>query len=181
VELSKVIELGESLLERHNLSDWKMTLDNAVRRFGVCKHRLKTISVSKRLALANERKAVNDVILHEIAHALTPGHHHNSVWRAKCREIGAIPERCVDNSRIVQAESRLIGECPSCDTVHNRHRKPKSNRSCGKCDSTKYNTKYKLTWRLNPKYTTIKTPVVKKNHGTREEILQRFKELGIIK
>jgi hypothetical protein len=61
------------------------------------------------------------------------------------------------------------------------HRKPKSNRSCGKCDSTKYNTKYKLTWRLNPKYTTIKTPVVKKNHGTREEILQRFKELGIIK
>ena len=38
---------------------------------------------------------VRDTILHEIAHALVgPGHGHDAVWKRKCREVGARPERC---------------------------------------------------------------------------------------
>jgi hypothetical protein len=43
----------------------------------------------------NGAEEIVDTILHEIAHALVgPRHGHDTVWKAKCTDIGARPERC---------------------------------------------------------------------------------------
>lgn len=36
----------------------------------------------------NTEDEIMETLLHEIAHALTPGHGHDRVWKAKCIEIG---------------------------------------------------------------------------------------------
>lgn len=62
----------------------------------------------------NTREEVNDLILHEIAHALVGGDHgHDEVWKAKCVEIGARPERCYGlNARM--PKRRMKGTCDKC-------------------------------------------------------------------
>ena len=47
------------------------------------------------LANLNTIEESKDVVLHEIAHALTgPGHGHDWAWKQKCVLVGARPERC---------------------------------------------------------------------------------------
>ena len=55
---------------------------------------IKEIGITKKLANINTFEESQDVILHEIAHALVGrGHGHNEEWRNKCIEIGAKPEQ----------------------------------------------------------------------------------------
>ena len=47
------------------------------------------------LANLNSIEETKDVVLHEIAHALTGrGHGHDAVWKRMCIKVGARPERC---------------------------------------------------------------------------------------
>ena len=46
------------------------------------------IVISKPMAEINSWEVIRLIVLHEIAHALTPGHSHDDVWRSKCLEIG---------------------------------------------------------------------------------------------
>ncbi|HTW93745.1 MAG TPA: SprT-like domain-containing protein [Tepidisphaeraceae bacterium] len=88
--------LADRLLAHHGLAaaGWKFKWDRATRRFGCCNHHRKTISLSLALTRLNPESQVRDTLLHEIAHALTPGHGHNRHWKKKCVEIGATPLRC---------------------------------------------------------------------------------------
>ena len=76
--------------------NWTFVWDNkAVRRYGQCRYRQREIGVTKKLALINTIEESKDVVLHEIAHALTGrGHGHDHVWKRMCRKVGARPERC---------------------------------------------------------------------------------------
>jgi len=73
---------------------WKFKWDRATRRFGCCHHQRKIISLSLPLTRLNPETQVRDTLLHEIAHALTPGQGHNRHWKKKCVEVGAQPSRC---------------------------------------------------------------------------------------
>lgn len=55
---------------------------------GVCNYDRKVIVLSDIYCYRLPRKEVEDTILHEIAHALTPGHEHDNVWKNKALEIG---------------------------------------------------------------------------------------------
>ena len=46
------------------------------------------------MMLNSDEATIRDTILHEIAHALTPGQHHNDVWRRKATAIGCTGQRC---------------------------------------------------------------------------------------
>ena len=118
--------LAIQLMSKHGLLDkgWSFEFDNAKRRFGVCKYRSQVIGLSKPLTLANDETRVVDTILHEIAHALVGiGHGHDSVWKAKCREIGAKPERCFTSADTILIAGKYKAVCGECGKVHSRHKR----------------------------------------------------------
>jgi superfamily II DNA or RNA helicase len=77
-------------LNHYGLTDWSVRLSqNAESRFlGMCSHKDKTIILNAHHIDIHPTPDVKNTILHEVAHALTPGHAHNDVWVAKAREIG---------------------------------------------------------------------------------------------
>lgn len=122
-----VLALGKQLMLQHGLTQkgWAFGLDNAVKRFGVCKHRSRIITISKPLSLLNNELDVKDVILHEIAHALVGrGHGHDIVWKAKCVEIGAKPDRCYDSEAVETPTLRYYAKCGACNKEYQRAKRP---------------------------------------------------------
>lgn len=73
--------------EQH-IPEWKFKWDNDVQRYGLCRYKKQCISVSLPLARVNTVKSTKRTILHEIAHALTPGAKHNLTWKKKAKAIG---------------------------------------------------------------------------------------------
>lgn len=155
MELVKAQRLAEKLIYKHNLDvkGWTFSFDNARRRFGCCKYRTKKITLSKILTLLNDEGRVKNTILHEIAHALTPGHHHDWVWRQKAIEIGCDGNRCYNSKIVATPEPRYIATCVGCGKEHKKNR-IHTNRvsSCGSCSGGRYNVKFKLEFRINPKF-----------------------------
>lgn len=89
MELKKAQGKALQLMSEHQLSKWNFRFDSAKRRWGLCDHQAKTISLSRHFVELNGESVVMDTILHEIAHALVgPEHGHNSVWRNQAKAIG---------------------------------------------------------------------------------------------
>jgi hypothetical protein len=86
----------KELMWKHGVwqKGWRFKFDGATRRFGCCRYYTKMITLSRALCKANGMDRIELTILHEIAHALCPGHHHDHVWKAKCKEIGGDGKRC---------------------------------------------------------------------------------------
>lgn len=113
--------LAVKLMEQHGLDPflWSFKFDQAVRRFGYCRHYRGgggVISLSELFTELNPEEEVRITILHEIAHALVgPGVGHGPKWQAKCRELGIEPERCFggpgSKRSVVQPPSRFVGRC----------------------------------------------------------------------
>jgi hypothetical protein len=83
-----------SLLIKHELADWTFEFDTAEKRYGWCSWTKKKITLSIMLCICNPRHETTQTILHEIAHALTPYHHHNLHWLETARSIGYTGGRC---------------------------------------------------------------------------------------
>jgi predicted SprT family Zn-dependent metalloprotease len=154
MDLFKAQALANELMQKHGIKQhgWIFRFDNAKRRFGCCKYRSRTITLSKHLTELNDEYRVKNTILHEIAHALTPGHHHDWVWKAKAIEIGCDGNRCYSGKVVSTPESKYIAVCKGCNHTHKKHRKPKVTSSCGTCSGGRFNPTYQLNFVLNPKY-----------------------------
>jgi len=92
----KVRLLASQLMVAHGLAeDWYFSFNSNRRRIGICRYHtgLKTgrIELSIHFVVLNDLPTVRDVLLHEIAHGLTPGHGHDRVFKRKCLEIGGDP------------------------------------------------------------------------------------------
>lgn len=133
------------LMAAHGLTDkgWRFEWDNAARRFGQCRYSTKTISMSRQLTIQRSEASVRNTMLHEIAHALTPGHKHDAVWRAKAISIGCDGNRCSDDK--VEVAYKYVAKCINGHVAAKYLRKPRAiqRKSCGKC-SRSYNPKYAL-------------------------------------
>jgi len=138
--------MASGLMARWGLADWRFAFDGAVRRFGSCDHRTRTISLSRHLVALNDREVVRDTILHEIAHALVERHHgHDAVWRAKALEVGAQPDRTYGDE-VTSPPARWVGTCPGCGTTIGRMRR--LTLSCGPCGRGRWDPRYAYEWRL---------------------------------
>jgi len=129
-------ELAWQLMRLHGLSNWKFEFDHARRRFGSCQSTRKVITLSRPLVLLNDVQQVRDTILHEIAHALTPGDGHGAKWRRKCAEIGANPKRCYDDTTVVspaRAPAPFRYGCQTCGWWVDRRRRNRGLYVCAKC------------------------------------------------
>ena len=125
--LAHAQHLAESLMQSHRLiqQGWRFQFDTAKRRFGCCNYTKKVISLSAPMTLINDDAQVTDTILHEIAHALVGySHGHDSVWKAKCREIGCKDERCYTDQDTNIIAGKYQAVCGGCGQVHNRHKRP---------------------------------------------------------
>ena len=137
--LSQTYDLAVSLMRQHGLiqKGWCFDFDQAKRRFGCCNYTKKEITLSAPMTLINDEAQVVDTILHEIAHALVGhGHGHDSVWKAKCREIGAKPERCYTDEDTTLIAGKYQAVCGGCGKTHTRHKRvPRGRRTACLCQN----------------------------------------------
>lgn len=129
---------ANELMKEFGLLDagWSFRWDRAARRLGVCKHRRKEIAFSQHFDHIT-REEIEDTIRHEIAHALVgPNHGHDRVWRAKCIEVGAKPQRLADEHIKSQAQHNYRVYCVDCGYSFLRYRLRQAlldRYKCGKC------------------------------------------------
>jgi predicted SprT family Zn-dependent metalloprotease len=136
-------ELAWRLLAAHGLSGWSFAYNRSKVHLGQCLYGPRLVVLSAHFVELNGDEAVLDTLLHEIAHALVgPGHGHDSVWRAKCLEVGARPERL--SYEVTMPVGRWQAVCPCCGRLHDRHRRPKHlvGWSCCSCGRERG----RLTW-----------------------------------
>lgn len=130
------------LMAQHGLSDWNFKFITTKRVIGRCTYSKKLIQYSVNF-LDNTEAEIKDTLLHEIAHALVGYNHgHDKFWKDKASEIGAIPKACKNSSSRPKGKYTLL--CHNCGERLPMYRKPKRERSCGKCGNGKYNEALKL-------------------------------------
>lgn len=136
--------MARALMDEHGLADWRLVVDRAKRRAGVCRSSERTIGLSGPLTTLHTPEQVRDTVLHEIAHALVgPGAGHGPRWRAMAVRVGASPERCLpeDAPRVPGA---WVGTCPAGHTI-DRHKRPTRVSSCREC-SPRFDAEAVFTW-----------------------------------
>lgn len=141
-DIAKEFTLG--MMDEYGLTKngWTFEWSNARCQFGYCHYVKKVIRLSLPLTELNSEGQVLNTIMHEVAHALTPWHGHDSVWRAKAVELGAHPRSCGEG---ITAPPRWAGVCPTCEqVVAHRHRRPPyyTSRHCSACRKERGDTDF---------------------------------------
>ncbi len=135
-----------------NRIGYTFKFDNAKRRFGQCSYTNKRISLSKPLASNNLDNffQINDTILHEIAHALSYKIHgrrgmgHCKRWVHVAKSIGCNGIRCYNSDEVNKIEHKYTLVCDTCGGENPRHRRPRQDYSCAKCEPNKFDERYLL-------------------------------------
>lgn len=145
MQLTDVEKLAAKLFMSHGLKGWSFKFDSAVKRFGLCNHSRKVISLSRHLVQLNAEPAVTNTLLHEIAHALVgAGHGHGKVWVNKAKSIGCYGQRCYSRSEVKTPELQYMLTCPQCGIVTTRARRPSASLACARCCGGRYNPAFKF-------------------------------------
>ncbi len=145
-ELARVRERGIHLIEAHlGTGNWQFTFDSAKRRFGLCNYTTRRISISKHLAAKYPLAEVEQVLLHEIAHALAgkPAGH-GPVWLNTARALGYTGGRLHPTAHVNEL-ANYLGTCPA-GHEHYRHRAPAGQYTCRICHQQAA-TPAIITWR----------------------------------
>lgn len=126
--------LAWRLLVEHGLVGWSFRFNRSKTMMGTCRFGPRIIELSRHFAERNELAAIQDTLLHEVAHALagrTAGH--GPAWQTICRGIGARPERLSDEAEMPPGRWQAV--CAGCGTIHHKYRKPKHMRGwhCRRC------------------------------------------------
>ena len=155
----EITDLANKLLSNHiQLNGWSFIFNNRKKSFGLCSFNKKTIELSLNFVYSMTENAIKDTIIHEIAHALTPGHGHDYIWKRKCVELGGDGKRCGDYNKfdggkktqdeVYSKISKYTLTCPCCGNKIYLNRKPKRSYSCGN-HGVGYNDMYKFIIKQN--------------------------------
>jgi predicted SprT family Zn-dependent metalloprotease len=123
---------------------WTFAFDRARTRLGLCtwrrgRLRMKRISLSRPLSERLGWDVMEDVVRHEIAHALDYEERgrsaHDARWKAWAVRCGADPTATYDGPLGDDPRSPLVGECPSTECAYRRplYRVPLRVPICGEC------------------------------------------------
>ena len=81
----------------HQLEGWSFQFDDATQRAGCCNYHTRVISLAHAYARSAPDEAIDDTLLHEMAHALVgKTHGHDQVWQATAVALGCSGHRCHD-------------------------------------------------------------------------------------
>lgn len=103
MEIQSALIMGRKLMNQHGLQSWTITTSRARKFYGVTRYNKRTIAVSSYLFAEMTEEECEQVVLHEIAHALTPGHHHDKVWLNTARQIGYTGKRCGSHQKMKES------------------------------------------------------------------------------
>lgn len=143
-DLEMVEYTARQLMTKHGVGRLGFEWDRATTRIGATHSRkmefpggrVETVPVkitlSRKFVERMDMDDVREVILHEIAHALTPGTGHGNEWKWKCIELGIEPTRCKATG--ITFDKPVKGICPVCSkTISQMHRLPLKPYVCGEC------------------------------------------------
>lgn len=88
---SEAASFAYNKLREHGLGAWTVRLSKLEKHswfLGLCDYKNKCIIINGFHVEMHGDAETKCTILHEVAHALTPGHGHDDIWAAKAREIG---------------------------------------------------------------------------------------------
>lgn len=103
---TQIYLVARFLMDEYGLDKWNLRLRIMRRSLGRCKPYIQTIVISKYFINTRSYDRLLNTVLHEIAHALTPRHHHDLVWKAKARELGAIPRANMDDAMFLAEKAK---------------------------------------------------------------------------
>lgn len=143
----QVDQLAQQLFQKHGLVNYSFGFDRAIRRAGLCNYSQKRITISRHLVEAGDMHVVEQVLLHEIAHALTgQAAGHGKIWKAKASELGYLHQR-IDGTPLAKQVAKYKGVCPG-GHEHFRSRQPARMLSCKLC-APSFSRRYLITWIQN--------------------------------
>jgi predicted SprT family Zn-dependent metalloprotease len=126
-----------SKFQEHGLtaSGWKWKWNNRLKTTaGTTEFESKTISLSSLYVTKATESEVKNTILHEIAHALTPGHNHDKIWKAKAKSIGCNGERCHEVETRGDNAYKWLFKCEKgCTSVPSITKRRKNGHRCALC------------------------------------------------
>lgn len=92
MDRSEFSKWARTELNNHGLKDWGLRINSSLNPsfpyLGLCSYKDKCVIISSHHLQIHPDEEIKNTVLHEIAHALTPGHGHDSVWADKAKEIG---------------------------------------------------------------------------------------------
>ena len=127
--------------KEHKLHNWSLRLMHAADKAGLCSYTEKIIYISSVFMRGHNCNydKVKKTLMHEIAHALKPGHGHGKKWKEKCRQRGGNSRLAV--TMVLQGMNWAM-VCPTCGWRQEYRSKPNATGMvCGKC-STSIRVKY---------------------------------------
>ena len=143
----QVYQLAQQLFQQHGLVNYSFGFDRAIRRAGLCNYSQKRITISRHLVEAGDMHVVEQVLLHEIAHALTgQAAGHGKIWKAKASELGYLHQR-IDGTPLAKQVAKYKGICPG-GHEHFRSRQPARLLSCKLC-APSFSRRYLISWSEN--------------------------------
>lgn len=135
-------------LTANGLWNWTAELDNRKSRAGACAYGPRTIFLSRAHVANNTRADVDQTIIHEVAHALTPDAGRGMAWRVKAWSLGYTGKSTMSGSEAaaMRSDSPWVGVCPGGHET-TRYRAPRAGRvtSCGQC-SKRFDERFVIVW-----------------------------------
>jgi predicted SprT family Zn-dependent metalloprotease len=140
-----VAQLARDKMQELGLDgSWQFVFDSAKQRAGLCNYSDHRISLSKYIVEYHSIDQSEQVILHEIAHALagkSAGHGPN--WKETAKLIGYRAEKFT-GKEIAEQTAKWIGECRN-GHRHYRFKSPKAKLSCLYCGRG-FNPRNVISW-----------------------------------
>lgn len=138
MDLQEAKELAERKIAEH-CPGYRFQWNRSRRKFGTCNVSRRTITLSPELVRLNSRDRVENTIIHEICHALTPGDGHGRRWKLAMVSFGLKPSRCYTTEDTNTPKGKHTLTCGNCGPLWEYLRKPKlaktnfRGRVCPKC------------------------------------------------
>jgi len=144
-ELDRIRARAEGIIAAHLDRSWTFAFDRARTRAGLCDYGRRRISISALLAPGWSDAQLEQIVLHEVAHALAgKAAGHGPRWERTARGIGYTGGR-THSLPVATEQYRWVGQCPSGHTVY-RFRRPTRGSSCARC-SRRYDPRHVIEWR----------------------------------
>lgn len=152
----KVEQLFNELNTKYTLG-YHLIYSKTVHALGSCNWGNRVIKISSKYLETCSWAIIEDVVRHEIAHAIDAQRRgyskHDYTWKRICLEVGADPTRTTAVPKDMKPQKKYIKSCVDCGDRGQVSRATKNYTQgryfCSDCYPTKKN---RITIRLNPKY-----------------------------